>query len=152
MAKKITYEIGMDTAKAEKGLKNVDDGVKKVGKSTDDLKKKQKKQADAREKQRKKEKKENQDLIGSMGLFGLTVDGVKKSFLAMGKTAKLAFSSVKAGMISTGIGAFVVAIGGLVSYFSNTKRGSEELRTALGFLGGVFDKLMDSLIVVGEVI
>jgi len=150
MAKKITYEIGMDTAKAEKGLKNVDDGVKKVGKSTDDLKKKQKKQADERAKQAKNQQKENEDLIGSMGLFGLTVNGVKKSFLTMGKTAKLAFSSVKAGLISTGIGAFVVAIGGLVSYFSNTKRGSEELRTALGFLGGAFDKIMDSVIVIGE--
>jgi len=150
MAKKITYEVGMDTAKAEKGLKNVDDGVKKVGKSTDDLKKKQKKQADERAKQAKKQKKENEELIGNMSLFGISIKSVKASFMTMGKTAKLAFSSIKAGLISTGIGAFVVAIGGLVSYFSNTKRGSEELRVAMGFLGGVFDKLMDSLIVVGE--
>lgn len=150
MAKKLEYEVDMDTKKAEKGLDNVAKGTDKVAKGTKKMSKEEKEQAKKRKKQLDQQKKDQEEVIDGISFMGISVKSLKASFMSMGKTAKVAFSSVKAGMISTGVGALLVALTSLVAFFTQTKRGSDEMKVAMGFLGGVVSYLTDQLIVVGE--
>ena len=96
--------------------------------------------------------KEAKDGIGNFTLMGVSLNGVKA---AMGKVipmAKAMFMSIKAGLISTGIGAFIVLIGSLVSYFTNTKRGADKLQQAMAGLGAVVDVLTDAFSELGGII
>ena len=92
------------------------------------------------------------DGIGSFTLMGVSINGVKSSMSKIIPTIKLMFGSIKAGLISTGIGAFVVAIGSLVSYFKNTKRGADQLKQALAGLGAGVKVITDLFAGVGETI
>ena len=83
-------------------------------------------------------------------VMGVSLNGVKKGFASAAVTAKGMFGSIKAGLISTGIGAFVVLIGSLVSYFTNTKRGAEMLERAMAGLGAVVSVVTDLFSSVGE--
>ena len=56
----------------------------------------------------------------------------------------------KAAMISTGVGALVIAVGSLVSYFTQTKRGAEMLEVAMAGLKGVATVLTDTASSLGE--
>ena len=85
-------------------------------------------------------------------VMGVSLNGVKKAFAGAAVTAKGMFGSIRAGMISTGIGAFVVAIGSLVSYFTNTKRGADKLQRAMAGLGAVVDVLTDAFSELGGII
>lgn len=60
--------------------------------------------------------------------------------------------SLRGAIMATGIGALVVAVGSLISYFKRTERGAQQLRVITATLGAVMDKLMDSVIGVGEFI
>ncbi len=91
----------------------------------------------------KQQQDEQQKLIDSMGMFGMSIGGLKQNFKGMKTAAGLAFSSIKAGLIATGIGAFVVAIGTLSTYFTQTKKGAEILETALAGLGSAFKVIVD---------
>ena len=83
-------------------------------------------------------------------VMGISLNGVKKGFASAAVTAKGMFGSIKAGLISTGIGAFLVLIGSLVSYFTNTKKGSEMLERAMAGLGAVVSVVTDLFSSVGE--
>ena len=85
-------------------------------------------------------------------IMGVSLNGVKAGFASAAVTAKGMFGSIKAGLISTGIGAFVVLIGSLVSYFTNTKRGAETLQRAMAGLGAVVDVLTDAFSELGGII
>ena len=52
-------------------------------------------------------------------------------------------------LIATGIGAFVVVIGTLISYFTNTKKGAEQLDAVMAGLSAAFDVFRDILVDVG---
>jgi len=56
----------------------------------------------------------------------------------------------KVAIIGTGIGALVVVIGSLVSYFTKTKKGAELLEQATAGLGAVMGVLTDTLSSLGE--
>ena len=85
-------------------------------------------------------------------IMGVSLNGVKAGFASAAVTAKGMFGSIKAGLISTGIGAFVVLIGSLVSFFANTKRGADLLSQGFTAMGAVVDVLTDRLSKVGEAI
>ena len=59
-------------------------------------------------------------LAGEFKVMGVSLNSLKAGFIAAGRTAKASFATMKAGLISTGIGAFVILIGSLVTYFKNT--------------------------------
>ena len=84
--------------------------------------------------------------------MGVSLNGVKKGFASAALTAKGMFGTIKAGLISTGIGAFVVLIGSLVSYFTNTKRGADKLSQAFTAMGAVVDVLTDRISRIGEIV
>jgi len=66
------------------------------------------------------------------------------------KAAGTGFKSLKAAMVSTGIGALVAAVGSLVAYFTKTQRGAEMLETATAALGVAFGVIVDKVATFGE--
>lgn len=82
--------------------------------------------------------------------MGVSLNDVKKGFTSMAATAKASFASIKAGIMSTGIGALVIAVGSLVTFFTNTKRGADQLSQAFTAMGAVVDVLTDRVSKVGE--
>lgn len=85
-------------------------------------------------------------------LLGMAMGGVRKAMLMVKTTSKLLFGSIKAGLISTGIGAFVVIIGSLISYFMNTKAGAEKLEQAFAAIGAAIAVITDRISQIGGAI
>jgi len=96
--------------------------------------------------------KEAGNAAGEFKVMGISLNGVKRGFASAAVTAKGMFGSIKAGLISTGIGAFLVIVGSLIAYFKSTKRGAEKLERALAGVGAVVSVLTDLLSGFGEVI
>ena len=76
-------------------------------------------------------------------VMGVSLKGVKAGFASAAVTAKGMFGSIKAGMISTGIGAFVVLIGSLLTFFTKTKKGAELLEVAFAGIGAAVSVITD---------
>ena len=91
-------------------------------------------------------------LAGEFKVMGVSLNSLKAGFVAVGRTAKASFATMKAGLISTGIGAFVILIGSLVTYFKNTKRGADTLAQGFAAIGAVVSVLTDRISKVGEAI
>lgn len=68
---------------------------------------------------------------------------VKAGFAAAGKTAKILFGSIKAGLISTGLGAFVILVGSLIQYFKDSEEGASKLRQIMTQIGVVVGNVTD---------
>lgn len=75
----------------------------------------------------------------SLGVVGTSAEGASKGL----KVFKIALAS-------TGIGALVVAIGSLVSYFTKTQRGADAVKVAVSAVGSVFNNLRDFASRLGE--
>ena len=95
---------------------------------------------------------ETSNAAGQFQFMGVSLNGVKKAFASAAVTAKGMFGSIKAGLISTGIGAFVVLVGSLIAYFKSTKDGAEKLERAMAGFGAVVSVITDRLYTFGEVI
>ena len=96
--------------------------------------------------------KETKNAAGEFKILGVSLNGVKRGFASAAVTAKGMFGTIKAGLISTGIGAFVVIIGSLVAYFTSTKEGADKLNRVFTALGATMDVLKDRISTVGEAI
>ena len=142
------------------GMDNLNDKIKKT--STElklekvaltDLKNQQKKATTEVNKftgAQKEQAKAAKEGIGNFTLMGVSLNSVKAAFGKVIPMAKAMFGSIKAGLISTGIGAFVVLIGSLFAYFKNTQRGAEMLERAMAGLGAVVSVITDLFSGVGE--
>ena len=75
-------------------------------------------------------------------LSGGMISGFKKAAGAS-KFLTLGLKGVAGGIAATGIGAFVVAFGLLVTYFTQTQQGADILEKALAKIGTVFTVLID---------
>ena len=89
--------------------------------------------------------KETTLLSGAMAMF-------KNGMIAARATSKLLFGSIKAGLISTGIGAFVVIVGALLSYLMNTKKGAEKLEQVMAAVGAAIAVITDRISMIGGAI
>tara|TARA_R110000823_G_scaffold128245_2_gene255966 strand:+ start:4858 stop:6831 length:1974 start_codon:yes stop_codon:yes gene_type:complete len=89
--------------------------------------------------------KETTLLSGAMAIF-------KNGMIAARATSKILFGSIKAGLISTGIGAFVVIVGSLIGYLMNTKAGAEKLEQVLAGVGAIISVLTDRISMIGGAI
>jgi hypothetical protein len=85
-------------------------------------------------------------------LLGGAMNTVKGAMLKVKAVSKLLFGSIKAGLISTGIGAFVVIIGSLVAYFTKTKKGAELLEQAFAGIGAAVAVITDRISKIGGAI
>ena len=85
-------------------------------------------------------------------VMGVSLNSVKAGFASAAVTAKGMFGSIKAGLISTGIGAFLVIIGSLFAYFTKTKKGAEMLERAFAGVGAVVNVITDYFSSFGETV
>src|SRR5690625_8053033 len=61
-----------------------------------------------------------------------------------------ALKGVRAAFISLGIGAVVVALGSLISYFTQTQRGIDKVRQATAGMNAVVSVLVERMAAAGE--
>ena len=96
--------------------------------------------------------KEAKDSIGNFTFMGVSLNGVKAAFGKIIPLAKLMFSTITAGIMSTGVGALLIAFGSLATYFTSTKRGADQLKIAFTAVGATIDVLKDRISGIGEAI
>lgn len=85
-------------------------------------------------------------------LLSGAMNTVRGAMLKVKSMSKLLFGSIKAGLISTGIGAFVVLIGSLATYFTQTKKGAELLEQAFAGVGAAISVITDRISQIGGAI
>ena len=97
------------------------------------------------------------DLSGSVDMASASLDkmtgGAVSAFKGIAggiKKAVLGMKTFKGALISTGIGALVVAVGSLVAYFTSTQKGAEKLEIAMAGLKIIFAKITDVASDLGE--
>lgn len=87
---------------------------------------------------------------GEFRVMGVSINSVKAGIKSLGAMAKASFATMKAAIISTGIGALLIAVVSLISYFKNTQKGAEMLERAMAGMGATIDVITDRLSSVGE--
>jgi hypothetical protein len=85
-------------------------------------------------------------------IMGVSLNGVKAGFASAAVTAKGMFGSIKAGLISTGIGAFVVLIGSLTQYFRDSEEGASKFKQITSQLGVVVGNVTDIISNLGKAV
>jgi hypothetical protein len=138
---------------------------KKIAKTTAEIKseklglkdlKNQQKEATTETKKFNKAQKETnkqaEDSIGNFKVMGVSLNSVRAAMVKVGTTAKAMFATIKAGMISTGIGALIVAVGSLAQAFTRSEEGQDRFRRIMAGIGAVTSQLLDTLANLGETI
>tara|TARA_Y100000593_G_scaffold94737_1_gene195524 strand:- start:1723 stop:3333 length:1611 start_codon:yes stop_codon:yes gene_type:complete len=87
-------------------------------------------------------------LQGVTGMFTKMNAGITKT----GVASKGAFAIMKRAIIATGIGALLIAITSLISYFKNTQQGADKLARATAGVGAAIAVITDRMSAVGEVL
>lgn len=82
-------------------------------------------------------------------LTGGLVSGFRNGVKGI-KNAVTGFKSLRVAIAATGIGALLIAITALTSYFTKTQRGADKLSQALKGIGAVVDVLIDRVSSFGE--
>ena len=100
----------------------------------------------------KESNKEAKDSIGNFKVMGVSINGIKTSIGKVIPLIKTMFGTIKAGIISTGIGALLIAFGSLATYFTSTQRGADKLKLALTGISAAFNVIRDRISTVGEAI
>ena len=120
----VILEFNADTSDVTKSLGQVEQGIEGTSKATAGL--------------------TNQlDKMTGGAVTGL------RNFSSGLKTGVAGLKTFKVALAATGIGALVVAVGTLISYFTNTKRGAEQLAKATAALGAAFDVIKDRISALG---
>lgn len=73
-----------------------------------------------------------------------------KSIVSGAKSGVKAMFTLKGAIAATGIGALVIAVGSLISYFKNTQEGADKLNQAFEVVGATVDVLIDRFSKIGE--
>tara|TARA_Y100000356_G_scaffold133942_1_gene142074 strand:- start:289 stop:1890 length:1602 start_codon:yes stop_codon:yes gene_type:complete len=94
--------------------------------------------------------KEAKGAISNFTFMGVSLNGVRAAMGRVIPMAKMMFGTIKAGLISTGIGALLVAFGSLVSFLTNTQRGAVKLKKAFEGIGAIANVLIDRFSTLGE--
>jgi len=84
-------------------------------------------------------------LASEFQFMGVSLNSLNAGFASMAKVAKASFATVRAGMISTGIGALVVGIGSLVAWFTKTKKGAEALTRVFTGISAAVNVIVDRI-------
>tara|TARA_R110000824_G_scaffold121987_1_gene278598 strand:+ start:8861 stop:10300 length:1440 start_codon:yes stop_codon:yes gene_type:complete len=89
---------------------------------------------------------------GEFKVMGVSLNGVKAAFASAGRSAKVMFGTIKAGLISTGIGVFLLAIGSLVQYFKDSEEGASKFKQITSQLGVVVGNVTDIMSNLGKAV
>jgi len=129
MAKKqeVVVDVKADTSKLDKALKDAEDSLDNLGEAG------------------------NKALGGLDQLTGGFASGLLKS-VAGARSLIQGMGLLKVALISTGIGAIVVAVGSLAAYFTQTADGAKLLERGMNLLGAVFNVLLDRVAQLGKAI
>ena len=145
------FYAGMDNL--NKKIKETEKNIKLEKLGLKDLQNQQK-ENNRELKEQNKELKENEKLVkegvGNFRLFGVSINDVNKSLGRVIPTIKVMFATITRGIMSTGIGALLVAFGSLATYFTSTKRGADQLSVIFAGLGAAVNVLRDRVVKVGE--
>ena len=118
-----------------------------------DLKNQQKAATDEVKKYNKAQKEQDDAVKGTIGnfeAFGISLNGIKKSVSGVIPLIKTMFRSITAGIMSTGIGVFLIAFGSLIGYLTTTKEGMDKLAVVMAKVGGAFNVIKDRITTVGK--
>ena len=86
---------------------------------------------------------EGKEVVAEMQILGVSINGLKAAWTGAASGARFMFRSIKAGMVSTGIGAFVVLLGSVATWIGRTKQGAEAFEVVMSALGATFNVLLD---------
>lgn len=133
----IMIDVAISTkgeATVDKQLDKVDDGLKDIKKSAD--------KASTSMKAGFTASANAASLIpGPIGVAATAMSGLTSATATFGTALK----GIKGILISTGIGAFVVLVGTLITYFTETEKGAQKLRTIMAGVGAVFRSVADAM-------
>ena len=101
---------------------------------------------------KKDNNKTSKESIANFQFMGVSLNGVKKGFSQVIPTAKAMFATIKAGMISTGIGALVIAVMALIQSFKRSEAGQEKFQRIMAAIGAVTSQVMDAFSDLGGII
>ena len=96
--------------------------------------------------------KESKESIANFQFMGISLNGIKKGFSQVIPTAKAMFGTIKAGMISTGIGALVIGVMALIQSFKRSEEGQEKFQRIMAAIGAVTSQILDLFAGFGSVI
>ena len=170
--KKILLELQQEEIKLERerskmsdyqrGLTGVDKQLEHIKLSIKDQKlavkglTAEQREANQKQKEYNKELKETENVmdgtIGNFKVFGVSLNGIKKSITGIIPLIKTMFRSITAGIMSTGIGAFVIAFGSLVTFVTTTKEGMDKLNVVLARVSATFNVLKDRFTTFGKAV
>ncbi|MGM0934032.1 MAG: hypothetical protein ACQEWD_11365 [Bacteroidota bacterium] len=132
MAVKKTIEIDVRTEESVKDVNQLTTSIQKTDKQTEAT------------------KKTTDSLTNSLDrMTGGAVTGFK-NMVAGAKNGVMAMRSLKVAIAATGIGLLVVAVGSLVSYFTQTQRGADLVSKAFKGIGATVSVLIDRVSGFGE--
>jgi hypothetical protein len=94
--------------------------------------------------------KDASELANEFEIMGVSLSDVKDGLTKIKTTAVASFSTIKGAIASTGIGALVLAVGSLVTYFTQTKKGAEALERTLAGLRMVVRQITNVFAGLGE--
>jgi len=86
---------------------------------------------------------ETKESIANLQFMGVSLSGIKKGFSQIIPTAKAMFGTIKAGIMSTGIGALIIAVTSLMAAFKRSEKGQEKFQLIMAGIGAVVDQVMD---------
>ena len=96
--------------------------------------------------------KESKESVANFQFMGVSLNGVKKGFSQVIPTAKAMFGTIKAGIMSTGIGALVLAVIALTQSFKRSEEGQEKFQRIMAAIGAVTSQVLDLFSDLGETI
>lgn len=135
MSQEYTIKIVADTASAQSNIKGVAEDIKKANKETVNAGKAQ------------------ADLSTSTNALDKATGGMVSKLrgsIGVLKGVTAGFRTMRGAIISTGIGALVVAIGSLTAAFTASEEGQNKFNKILGAIGVVTGNLVDLLADLGE--
>jgi len=103
-------------------------------------------------KEQKEYNKQSKETIADFSVMGVSLNSVKKGFSQIIPTAKAMFGTIKAGIMSTGIGALVLAVVALAQSFKRSEAGQEKFQRIMAGIGAVTNQVLDLFSELGEAI
>ena len=100
----------------------------------------------------KENNKQSKESIADFKVMGVSLNGVKKGFAKVIPTAKAMFGTIKAGIMSTGIGALVIAVVSLMQAFTRSEEGQEKFQRIMAAIGAVTGQVADAFADLGGII
>ena len=136
MSKTVVLNLQANTKEAEKNIKNVAKEVENTNKATTEL-------SSAFDKATGGLISKTKGAIGSVQALG-------NGFLSAGGNAVKMGNLVKIALTSTGIGALLVAFGSLLTFFTKTQRGADQVKQAFAGIQAAVSVVVDRISNLGE--